>query len=59
MDHGCKCNCFVCKAGKFLGILDDCSNKKDCCKTPVKKVVKKKAVAKKVVAKKKVVKKKK
>jgi hypothetical protein len=53
MNHGSCCDCFVCKAGKFLGILDECSGKKDCCKTPVKKAAKKKVVAKKKVAKKK------
>lgn len=52
MEHGCCCNCFVCKIGKSLGLMSEC--KDGCCKTEkkVKKVVKKSAAKKKVAKKK-------
>ena len=53
MEHGCCCNCFVCKIGKSLGLISEC--KDGCCKNETKKVARK--VAKKKVVKKKVVKK--
>jgi hypothetical protein len=48
MEHGKCCDCFVCKLGKSLGLMEDCK-----CET--KKTVKKSG--KKVAKKKKVVKK--
>lgn len=56
MSHGGCCNCFVCKLGKSLGLMECCNTNdkccggdKDCCKTAPKKAVKK--VAKKAVKK--------
>ncbi len=46
MEHGCCCDCFVCKIGRFLGLIGECEHKK------VKKVVAKKAVKKSTVKKK-------
>ncbi len=54
MDHGGCCDCFVCKIGKFLGLVEPCGV--DCCKTEkpkAKKTVKKKVVKKRTVSKKK------
>ena len=48
MSHGGCCNCFICKLGKTLGLMEDCCSsdkccggEKDCCKTAPKKSVKK------------------
>jgi len=54
MTHGGCCGCFVCKIGKFLGLVEPCGD--DCCKEPkakTKKTAKKKTVKKKVATKKK------
>ena len=51
MEHGCCCDCFVCKIGKFLGLIGECEHKK--VKTVSAKKVAKKKVVKKKVAKKK------
>jgi hypothetical protein len=54
MTHGGCCDCFVCKIGKFLGLVEPCGD--NCCNEPK---VKTKNVAKKKVAKKKTTSKKK
>jgi hypothetical protein len=51
MDHGGCCNCLVCKAGRFLGLIEEC--KDDCCNTSAPKKITKKKVAKKKTTKKK------
>jgi len=54
MTHGGCCDCFVCKIGKFLGLVEPCGD--NCCNEPkvkTKKVAKKKVVKKKTTSKKK------
>jgi len=47
MTHGCCCDCFICKLGKTLGLIQGCGD--DCCQVAPKKVAKK--TTKKVVKK--------
>lgn len=45
MKHGCCCDCFVCKTGKFLGLVSECRHGK--CKMESKKGAVKKKTTKK------------
>ena len=45
MSHGGCCNCFICKLGKSLGLMEGCKKGDSCCKIASRKTVKK--VAKK------------
>ena len=45
MSHGRCCNCFICKLGKSLGLMEGCKKGDSCCKIASRKTVKK--VAKK------------
>jgi hypothetical protein len=60
MSHGGCCNCFICKLGKSLGLMEECKStdkccggEKDCCKPAPKKSVKKVAKKSKAKSKKK------
>ena len=53
MSHGGCCNCFVCKLGKSLGLMEGCKKGDDCCKVAPKKVAKKAVKKSKSKAKKK------
>lgn len=41
MSHGGCCNCFVCKLGKSLGLMEGCKKGDSCCQVAPKKTVKK------------------
>jgi hypothetical protein len=53
MCHGGCCNCFICKLGKGLGLMEECKKGDSCCKTTPKKAVKKTAKKSKSKSKKK------
>ncbi|MFA7301622.1 MAG: hypothetical protein WC069_04890 [Candidatus Shapirobacteria bacterium] len=46
MSHGGCCNCFICKLGKSLGLMEECKKGKNCCQSVSTKTVKKKVVKK-------------
>lgn len=45
MCHGGCCNCFICKLGKSLGLMEGCKKGDSCCQAAPKKAVKKKLSA--------------
>lgn len=43
MSHGGCCNCFICKIGKSLGLMEECKKGDSCCQAAPKRLSKAKS----------------